>query len=1727
MGDAAPEQGGPEGIAVVGMAGRFPGAGSISELWENLRDGVESIAQISDEELLAAGVDPRLLADPRYVRARGALHGADLFDPAFFGMSPREAAITDPQQRVFLECAWEAMEHAGYDPARIEGPVGVFAGAGASGYWLHHVAPSGAAETSGDLAALIGNDKDHLTTRVAFKLGLRGPAITVQTACSTALVAVQLACQSLLGYQCDMALAGGVSIGFPRNAGHLYQEGGILSPDGRCRAFDARARGTVNGDGAGVVVLKRLADALADGDTVHAVILAAAVNNDGSFKAGYTAPSVDGQAEVISMAHALGQVDPGTIGYVEAHGTGTALGDPIEVAALAQAFRAGTAKRGVCALGSIKPNIGHLNTAAGIAGLVKAVLALRHEAIPPTLHFTAPNPEIDFESSPFFVNSRLHPWPRGEAPRRAGISSFGFGGTNAHVVIEEAPVVPAEPSRRPAHLLVLSARSERALDAVSARLAEHLTAHGDLEIADVAFTLQVGRRAFEHRRAVVCTGIEDAIAALREPRSGRTLEGAAQEAAPGVVMMFPGQGAQHARMAEELYRSEPVFRRHVDRCASILRPHLGLDLRDVLYPPGGADDGRLAGTALAQPAIFVVEYALSHVLLGAGVSPRAMIGHSLGEYVAATLAGVMSPEDALALVAERGRLMAALPAGAMLSVPLPEAELLPLLGGALSLAVINGPSSTVASGPVEAIEALERRLSDMGVEGRRLRASHAFHSAMMEPILGAFAERVRKVRLSAPRIPFVSNVTGTWITPAQATDPAYWARHLRETVRFSAGVDELLRGPAAALLEVGPGRALSALIEARRAPSHRAIPCLARPGSRDLDTVCVLEAIGRLWADGATIDWSALHADERRRRVPLPAYPFERQRCWIDAAPAGRGDVPAPGRGDGAAAGKLDVATGEALFEEERRHLQAREAALHVELAIRAIEDYPGLVETLDRFCASHVCAYLRESGVDVGGTSVEPASALRRRLGIVPKLSRLYDAFIGILAEDGVLVVEGGDVRFTGRAREIEPPAVIRRALDERYPQFRGLFDFVDHCARSHRDALAGRVEAIGVLYPGGSTELIDRVERTTVEHRSERVYIALLAEAARRIAEASPGKRLRVLEVGGGQGLLTWPLVSALEGHLAEYRFTDLGRVFVDDARAEAARRGLDGAMTFGVLDASRDPVQQGYEQCGFDLIAAFNVVHATRDVGATLDHLATLLAPGGTLALVELVKVRRWDVLTWGLAEGWWYHADEHRKGSPLLPLATWEEVLRGRGFRRVDAYPGEDGRRAGTDHGLLLARGHTGATAHGERSVHTDRALRGGARQAPDEFAGLAKVGGRAALAPRPALRVPYVAPRSDVERRIAAICGELLGVESVGVRDDFFELGADSLIMLRLTDRLRRELGREIPAQVAFRGATVERIAKALAGERDTVSASPAVPIQPEGSRPPLFFVHPAAGVVFPYVELARRLGPDQPFYGLQALGLDGVTEPDQTIEEMARHYVEAIRAVAPGPYYIGGFSFGCLVAFEMAQQLVAAGDEVAFLGMVDEPAPVFGHRPSPLIMAELLATGIAKSIWPYLHDYFYLANAAEERAANAGGGPPGDVAEGRAGDGEKRRGGREVIESLLARATIANYVPRESRLLALRQPAMVPMFRLFNIHLRETLAYRARAYPHRITYFRATRLRGRKGEDPTQGWGLLAAGGVDVHEVPGEHLTVLRRPHVEVLAEKLGACLARVRRRSG
>ena len=889
-------------IAIVGMALRVPGANTPEAFWDNLRNGVESVQFYDEAELAERGVSPAQLKNPHYIRAGAPLDNMAGFDPEFFGFSPKEAGILDPQHRQFYEVAWEALERSGHMPgsgeSAFDGAIGVFAGCGMGAYFAQNILTNQELLDSVGLFLLrhTGNDKDFLSTRVSYSFDLKGPSVNVQTACSTSSVATHMACQSLMSGECDMALAGGVTIELPHRVGYHYKEGEILSPDGHCRAFDHRSKGTIFGSGAGVIVLRRLEDALEDGDHIHAVISGSAVNNDGSGKVGYLAPSVEGQSEAINEALAVADLAADDIDYVECHGTGTPVGDPIEVSALTQAFRESSERNGYCGIGSVKTNIGHLDTAAGVAGIIKAALAIEHGEMPPSLNYEAPNPTIDFDNSPFYVNSELRPWPQKQGLRRAAVNSLGVGGTNAFVLLEQAPEPdPASEPARQCQLLVMSARNRKALDGASQKMATYLSKDGSADrkhsLADIAHTLFVGRKAFEHRRVLACSSHGEAAQLLEQNDPRRVFTHLADDDEKSVVFMFPGGGAQYINMGRGLYDSEPVFREHVDRGFKLLKQSHGVDLKPLLFVDEADQQEavvELQKPSVQLPAIFILEYALAQLWMAMGIEPKALIGHSMGENTAACVAGVLSFEDALGLVALRGSLMDGVPEGGMLSVPLSAEELNPYLcddrlQGKLELACINSPMLSIVSGPVQRLEQLSEILAADEVDAKRVPINIAAHSSMLDGILDAFGDYLKSISLNKPQLPFVSNRTGTWITDEQATSPQYWVEHLRNTVLFAAGIDTLLEQPGRVFLEVGPGNILGSLTRQNSsAPAQRVFSSLRHPDEEVGDDAYFLTVLGRLWAVGVEVERDQLWPDERRHRVPLPTYAFQHKDYWIE-----------------------------------------------------------------------------------------------------------------------------------------------------------------------------------------------------------------------------------------------------------------------------------------------------------------------------------------------------------------------------------------------------------------------------------------------------------------------------------------------------------------------------------------------------------------------------------------------------------------------------------------------------------------------------------------------------------------------------------------------------------------------------------------------------------------------------------------------------------------------------
>jgi len=1275
-------------VAVIGISGRFSGGITVDDFWENLKDGVELTSVFPSAK--SKKIEGKSNGSKQPIKAGAVLDDVERFDASFFGFNPREAEVMDPQHRLFLECAWEALENAGYDSEREERPIGVYAGVGMSTYLLYNLSPNQELmESAGFLQTLIGVDKDYVPTRVSYKLNLKGPSVSVGTACSSSLVAVHLACQSLLSGECEMALAAGVSVKVPQNELTLSPEG-IISPDGQCRAFDAKANGTIGGNGIGVVVLKRLEDALADRDCIYAVIKGSAINNDGALKVGYTAPSEEGQVRVIQAAQVMAEVEPETITYLETHGTGTPLGDPIEIAAMTRAFRATTDKKGYCAIGSVKTNIGHLDAAAGIAGLIKTVLALHHKLLPPSLHFETPNPQIDFENSPFYVNTKLSEWKANGTPRRAGVSSFGFGGTNAHVILEEAPPIeadsdPPQPplirgensvkvplnkgdlggsprlkirptSSRPQQFVVLSAKTSSALETTTANLANYLEQHPDLNLADVAYTLQVGRRVFEYRRMVVAQDINDAVEQLKSADSQRVFTQCQKVSNYPVAFMFPGQGTQYVNMALEVYHQEQTFREQVDYCCELLEPHLGLDLRQVLYPNAEQTEAactQLEQTKLAQPALFVIEYALAKLWQSWGVKPVALIGHSIGEYVAACLAGVFSLEEALKLVVVRSQLMQQQPRGAMLAVSLSAAEVQPLLGQHLSLAANNAPSLCVVSGSCELVDELENLLKAKDVDCRRLHTSHAFHSEMMDSILASFREQVQKINLKPPQIPFVSNVSGKWITAAEATDQNYWVKHLRQTVRFSEGVAELIKKSQPILLEVGPGRTLSTLAKQQvdTTGQQTVLTSLPHPRDRQSSEAFLLTTLGRLWLAGVQIDWSEFSAGERRHRLPLPTYPFERQRYWIEAPQQTNGHFkPKP--------------TAPVLWSSL---VEAGRIQSHQGIEEFDAPTYLAKQQSLERLCVAYINLTLRRLGAFSNPGETYSQQTLFNLLQIEPQHQPLLSRWLKILVNQGQLEQHGETfTNFLQLSTESFDALVEEaKATFADTPQW---LEFIQSCGENLAPALLGKKKQLELLFPGGTLETIEQFFKDAPLFS---YYSAIAQRTLQQVAQSlSKDVNLRILEIGAGTGVVTEGLLPVVDPEQTTYTFADANSFSLNRAKQKLGKYPF---VQYRLLDIEQDPQNQGGEPHSFDVVVAHNVLHSTKNLRKALRHTRSLLAPGGILLLWELTAPQSmiFELVFSPITRI--FEDEDPRQDYPFLSKEQWQQELQNHGFVEVEVIP----------------------------------------------------------------------------------------------------------------------------------------------------------------------------------------------------------------------------------------------------------------------------------------------------------------------------------------------------------------------------------------------------------------------------------------------------------------------
>jgi polyketide synthase PksJ len=1477
LSDSGREQSGLD-VAVIGMAGRFPGAENIAAFWRNLSQGVESISFFSDAELAEAGIDPEIINRPDYVKAKGIIGNVEYFDAAFFGYSPSDARMLDPQVRVFFECVWEALEDAGYNPYQYQGRIGLYAGASPNYYW-EMLGLFDTRDVSGPFARTLLLDKRFLTTRISYQLNLKGPSVFVTTACSTSLVAIESACQALRTGTCQIALAGGVSIALPHKNGYVYQEDMIMSPDGHCRAFDFAAKGTVGGEGAGVVVLKPLASALADGDHIYAVIKGVAVNNDGRRKVGYTAPSVEGQTEVIRLAQQMGRVEPESIGYIETHGTGTTLGDPIEIEALKQAFH--TRKKQFCAIGSVKTNIGHLDDAAGIAGFIKTALALHHRQIPPSLHFETPNPRIDFENSPFMVNIRLTNWQNDSYPLRAGVSSFGIGGTNAHVVLEEAPAPEAGSPSRQWHLLLISARTQTALTRSTVGLAGYFENNRVANIADVAYTLAVGREHFACRRMVVSTDPVNVVELLLREAE----ETQAPEDSPAVAMVFPGQGSWYPNMGRELYETESYFRDEMDRCAILLKQAMNIDLLGLFYPENEADES-IHNPALDQPLIFSFEYALAKLFMKWGLKPHSMIGQDIGEYVAACLAGVLSLEDALTLTSWRGQLL---------------------------------------------------REEAMAAAGKDAADSPAFQAALSEPVLARFLEKVKQTKLSAPQIPYLSNVTGDWITAAEATNPEYWIRQLRNTVKFSDGLDKLLGSGRKILIQVGGGQTLTDLI--RQQPGfHPAeyllINAVRLPQENISDQYHLLTLLGTLWCHGARIQWVEFYKDQRRRRVSLPTYPFERQRFWIDEVPLKQlRSMPEP-----------ETLTKKAML--EWFYLPSWERIPP------AVPENPVLADNGRKRCL----VFLNNQRFSVSFTArlqkagfcpvlVRPGSKFSKstpeQYTIQPQNETDYQELLRELATNGEFPTKIIHLwSITGNPDASDHPSKsgshmglmdpAEQFLDQGFysllylaraigkvkinePLQMTVFTDQTQAVTGDEPLIAGKAMMIGPCkvipqeYPYISCKFIDlelpepdsirenklmsdlvneclaSAVEPVVAYRGSRRWGQIFKPIRREspdIQEAMvnrPASRLRqqgTYLITGGLGKIGMLLARnlaetvkanlALIGHSAFPARTDWEQWLVSHDSSDLTSRRINQLKEIEALGvrvlvftsdlSSPEQLEAIVRQAEDRFGTIHGVIHAAAAIGVkTMADMAKsdcetffLAKVRGLLSLYQVFQSRELDfgICMSSLASilggiGFVAYAaansfmDAFAQQASFAGKTTWLSInWDGWRLNPDEIPPGLAGMETdqliiNPDEGIKafhkaldMADIYQVAVSTGDLGARIDKWVKlESLKQAANSEV-------KTALYQRPELSNPYMEPQTTMEKKLVKVWQELLGFEQIGAGDSFFDLGGDSLKAIGLASRLHKELQVEVPIRQIFETPTIRNLAEYL--ERETSSLFSAI-----------------------------------------------------------------------------------------------------------------------------------------------------------------------------------------------------------------------------------------------------------------------------------------------------------
>ncbi len=1657
-------------VAVIGMAGRFPGAKDLTEFWNNLKNGIESISFFSDEELEEAGIGPDLMDHPNYVRANGVLEGIEFFDASFFDYTPNEAEIMDPQVRVFHETVWCALEDAGYDPFTYKGMIGLYAGASPHFNWQALAIISGKNNAVGQFTARHFNIKDFMYGRISHKLNLSGPSFSLYTACSTSLVAVHLAYQAILNGECDAALAGGVTVTILDGAGYMYEEGMVKSSDGHCRTFDAASTGLVVGNAAGVVLLKRLEDARADGDYIYAVLKGSAINNDGSKKVGFTAPSVEGQVEVIRTARMMAEVEPESVTYVETHGTGTALGDPVEVEALKIAFNTG--KKHFCGIGSVKTNIGHTDSAAGIAGVIKTVLALNHKLMPPSLFFNTPNPKLALEDSPFFVVDRPREWKNEKYPLRAGVSSFGIGGTNAHVILEEWPEDQhhrSEPCVRPSiypepnvearrvdpgelsnfqltnlptpKLILLSAKSSAALERNSENLSGYLKENPDIDLADAAYTLQLGRSHFNHRRMVVCTDAAETAAVLSDPGIEKVRTNLTKAGKKPVVFMFSGQGSQYVNMGLELYRKEPLFREEIDICFDILRPIMGYDVKEILYPAPGEEkeaEIKINDAVYTGPIKFIFEYAVAKLLLKWGITPRAMIGHSFGEYVVACLAGVLPLKGALELVTLRGKLMMKMPAGVMMSVPLPEEEVKPLLNKDLSLAAVNTPALCIVSGTTEAVNKFEQEMKEKGQECLLINFPRASHSNMMKPIIAEFVNKVRQIKLGKPQIPYISGLSGRWITVTEAVDPGYWGRHLVETVRFSDGIKELLTEPGYIFIQVGCDKGLPLFVShhLELQAKNLVINMVKHRKEKMSDYLYFLNQLGQLWLSGLPIDWCEFYSREKRRRIPLPTYTFERQKYMTKGNPFRM----AVEMLSGVSPGKKSTADWFYIpsWIRTRRPLE-KDAA---------IEDLSSCLVFLDEYgLGAKMAGRLRKEGREVftvkAGTGFERKGD--RDYTINPGIEKDYDSLINELRE------KEKPLKQVFHLWNVDKPAYKELEIKRVNTILeRGLFCLValakafgakgiseqmrievisnnmqdvagEEFLYPEKATVTGAVRVIPlefnnigcrsidiVLPPPGSEQEEKLIDRILSETRQETFVQTIAFRGNERWEqtlkpvklEKSAAKPLPLKEGGvylvigglGGIGLEMAKFLAdkvkaklILSGRsalpagkdrikwLATHDREDKDSIRIRKVE-ELEKLGAE-VLIVGADVTDRNQVQELLSRAKKRFGTLNGVIHSAGIPGGGSIQLKTreMLAEAvdakvkGTVVLDSLLKDYRLDFFILCSSGNSFVpifgQVDYCAANAFLDAFANYNTIMRGRFTQATNwdrwrntgmavEVEKKHKKNAGSEMtGGITARQGVEAFEITLRHPYPQiivntmdlrvdmdiRKRRIKRVEKPVTEENKVEAASRENLRRRPELSTEYVAPGNEIEEKLVELFQNFFGIEKIGINDDFFELGGDSLKALTIIAHIKREVNPNITLSNLLLSPTIRELA---AGSREVGKFDKLeciVQLNKGDKEKNIFIIHPRHGMVYQYKDLGKLLEKDFNLYGVQARGLMKKSKLPKNFYIAASDYIKQIREVQKeGPYIIAAFCIGDMIGYNMVKGLEDKQYKVEKFIMLDE-----------------------------------------------------------------------------------------------------------------------------------------------------------------------------------------------